>query len=248
MAEVNEMKRCVLIVLAAIAIVLSGCSFLPVVTGSGTPRTAAHGLAGFSGIQASQTFTVRVVPGSAWSVDVTCDDNLLPYIVADTTPNGTLRLGLEEGYIYQFITVSAEVHMPSLAMLDASGASEFDVGAGFVSGRPLAISLSGASTANVAGIVCGGLSVDASGASTATVAGSASTERVAASGASRADLLNCVAASADVTLSGASEAWVDIGSGIVSLSAGGASTLYYAGTPYFSFCDLTGTSRAVKVR
>ena len=242
------MKRCVFVVLAAVAIILSGCSFLPVVTGSGTPRTAACSMKGFSGIQASQTFTVRVVPGPAWSVDVTCDDNLLPYIVVDTTQNGTLRLGLEEGYIYQFITVSAEVHMPSLAMLDASGASEFDVGAGFVSARPLSISLSGASTADVAGIVCGELSVDASGASSATVAGSVSMERVVASGASRADLLNCVAASADVTLSGASEAWVDTGSGVVSLSAGGASTLYYAGNPSFSFLDLSGTSRAVKVR
>ena len=241
------MKRFALLVLAALAVVLSGCSFFPTVTGSGTPATAAYGLAGFGGIQASESFKVRVVPDSIFSVDVTCDDNLLPCLVVDTTPGGTLRLSLQQGYSYRFITVSAEVHMPALELLDASGAGAFDVGAGFVSIRPLAISLSGASTANVAGIVCGNLTVDISGASSATVAGSPSSESILASGASHADLLNSVVRSADVTLSGASDAWVNVGAGVVSLHASGASTLYYAGTPAFSPCELSGTSRMVKL-
>jgi hypothetical protein len=242
------MKRFVFLVLAAMAIVLSGCGFFPVVTGSGMPVTAAYGLNGFTGIQASQTFQVRVVPDSLYSVDVTCDDNLVPYLIVDTIPGGTLRLALAQGYTYEYVSISAVVHMPALSMLDASGASAFDVGAGFVSAHPLAITLSGASSANVAGIVCGELSVDASGASKATLAGSPTFETIFASGASHANLLNCLTTSADVNLSGASDAWVSVGTGIVSLHASGASTLYYAGTPVFSPYDLSGTSRTVKVR
>jgi hypothetical protein len=246
--EEIEMKRFVVPVLAAMALFLAGCAFFPAVTGSGTPTTASYGLAGFSGIQASQAFKVHVIPDSFFSVDVTCDDNLVRYLRVDTTSGGTLRLALEQGYNYRFITVSAEVHMPAVSMLDASGASDFDVEAGFASSAPLSISLSGASSATVAGIVCGDLTVDISGASTATLAGSAFSHRIMASGASNADLMSCSAPRADVTLSGASDAWVNVGSGLLSLSASGASTLYYAGTPVFSLYNLSGTSRTVKVR
>ncbi len=242
------MRRSAFLVLAAFVIVLSGWIFFPTVTGSGTPATASYGLTGFSSIQASNAFKVRVVPDTQYSVSVTCDDNLVSYLLVDTTPAGTLRIGLQPGNSYAFVTVSAEVHMPALTLLDASGASAFTLGAGFVSARPLGISLSGASTAQVAGIVCGALSIGVSGASTLTFAGSPMSESVMASGASSVDLMNSTASSADVTLSGASEAWVNVGAGTVSLYASGASTLYYAGTPLFSPYELSDTSRTVRVR
>ncbi len=242
------MKRSAFLVLAATAIFLSGCMYFPVVTGSGTPATAVYGVGGFSGIQASQSFKVRVIPDAAYSVSVTCDDNLTDYLVVQTSTSGTLRLSLAQGYSYQLVTLTAIVHMPVLTLLDGSGASSFDVRAGFSSARPLAISLSGASTANVAGLVCGDLGVDLSGASTATVTGSPATERLSADGASKADLMNCTGAGADVALDGASEAWVNVGAGAVSLHASGASTFYYGGAPSFTTCDLSGASRTVKVQ
>jgi hypothetical protein len=243
------MKRNILVLLAAVvaAALLGGCSLLyPAVVGSGYLTTSSYGFGGYSSITASQSFKVHVIPDAAYSVQVTCDDNVVQYLVVRQNGSG-IELGLQQGYNYMGVTVSAEVHMPALTGLGLSGATQAQVESGFFSTLPLAVTISGASFAGFKGMVCGTVSVDISGASTLTFVGAATTESLFVSGASTADLRNCTGTAADVNVSGASAAYVNVGSGHLGYSVSGASTLYYRGTPAFQQHDLSGASRIVSI-
>jgi hypothetical protein len=243
-----NMKRIALLFCAALVVLLAGCSLLPPVTGSGTLTRSMYPAAGFSGIQASQAFLVRVVPDASYSVTVTCDSNMIRYLIVENAGMGTLRLSLVPGYNYLGVTLIAEVHMPVITVLNASGASTVRLDPGFASTQGLTVVLSGASTAELSSLICGDLSLDLSGASQVSGSGSAAAISMYVSGASRANLLNCAAARASVNLSGASEAWVDVGTRPLDVSASGASTLYYGGTPAMTARNLSGGSRIVRVR
>jgi hypothetical protein len=181
-------------------------------------------------------------------VAITCDDNLDRYLVVDYVGPGLLRLGLVPGYNYLGITLIAEVHMPVVTLIDASGASTVRLDSGFSSGNRLTVILSGASDCELANVVCGDASFDLSGASLVTCTGSAGAITLQVSGASRANVLNCTGTRASVNVSGASEAWVDVGARPVDLSASGGSTFYYGGTPALSAPNISGGSRMVRVR
>ncbi len=248
-ASLNGLVRIVPAVLTILAAaVLAGCGFFPVVSGSGVMARSVYAVAECTSIQASHAFQVRVVPDAAFAVTVTSDDNVLPYLVVQRQGAGCLQLGLAQGYTYVGVTVTAEVHMPAVRTIDASGASIVRLDPGFSSTDPLTVVLSGASSCEAPSLAAGDVSFDLSGASTASVSGTAAALSAVVSGASHARLLDLAAASARVSLSGASDASVDVGARPVSLSASGASTLYYGGTPAFVTCDLSGGSRIVKVR
>jgi hypothetical protein len=243
-----NMKRIALFFSAALILLLAGCSFLIPVTGSGTLTHSSCPAAGFSGIQASESFLVRIVPDPVYSVNVTCDNNLLKYLIVENAGGGTLRLALMPGYNYIGVTLMAEVHMPVVTTVYASGASTVRLDAGFAPAQGMTLSLSGASTCELTNVACGDLSIDISGASQLTCTGSAAAITLNVSGASRANVINCTGTRASVHLSGASEAWVDVGSHPVDLWASGASTFYYGGAPALSARELSGGSRIVRVR
>jgi hypothetical protein len=232
----------------ALTVFMAGCSLLLPVSGSGKLSRSVYPATAFTGIQASNSFVVRVVPDTVYSVTITCDDNLRPYLIVEHGRTGTLSLGLLPGYTYFGITLIAEVHMPAVTAIEASGASTINLDSGFSSGNGLTVLLSGASQCGLANLVCGDASFDLSGASLVTCAGSAGVITLRVSGASSANVLNCTGTRASVSLSGASEAWVDVGTSRVDLSASGGSTFYYGGTPTLAAPNISGGSRMVKVR
>ena len=244
----QERKAFLFAAAVALSAILAGCSLLRPVSGSGTLTRSLYPAAGFSGIQASHSFVVRVVPDTVYSVTITCDDNLDRYLIVDHVGPGTLRLGLVPGYNYFGITLIAEVHMPVVTLIDASGASTVRLDSGFSSANGLTVILSGASECELANVVCRDVSFDLSGASLVTCTGSAGAIGLQVSGASRANVLNCSGTRASVNLSGASEAWVDVGPRPVDLSASGGSTFYYGGTPALSAPNISGGSRMLRVR
>jgi hypothetical protein len=243
------MKRKALVLLAAAVAValLAGCSFLfPTVVGSRSLVSSGYGFTGYNRVTASQTFRVSVIADTAYSVQVTCDDNVIDHLIVRQIGTA-IELSLDQGFNYVGVTASAVVHMPALAGLDLSGATQAVVDPGFSSTGPLSVSISGASTANLKGIACGPVTVDISGASGVVVVGTASMVRLSVSGASTADLRACVGTGADVSMSGASQAYVNVGSGVLSFAVSGASTLFYTGSPVLQLRDLSGTSRIVKL-
>jgi hypothetical protein len=241
------MKRTLPLICLALVALLAGCGLFPPVVGSGTLTTVSYAYADFSRLAAANACKVHVVPDTVYSVVVTCDDNIQRYLRVEKNASDSVRLSLDQGYNYMMVTFKVEVHMPLIASLDLSGASEARVDAGFVSTNPLTVTQSGASYVQLDNVRCWGLDADISGASVLSVVGAAGTETIVASGASKADLLGCAAATAHASLSGASEVKVDVGAGNVSVLASGASTLYVRGTPVIQIQDLSGASRVVQL-
>jgi hypothetical protein len=245
--EVRTMKRKIIPLLAFVALSMLGCGiFLNPVKGSGFPKTIGYALTDFSRVEAGNAFNVRIVPDAAYSVQITCDDNLDPYLVV-TQDNGTLKITLKDFNYYYDVILSAEVHVPALTGVNASGASDIRIESGFPRVQSMSISASGASNITLAQLTATSINADVSGASTLTVSGAVGIETLVVSGASDALLIDCAAGSADVQISGASEAWVDAGNGVITLSASGASTFYYRGNPVFHNLDLSGASGIQKV-
>ena len=236
------MKRSVMLLIAAFAAVLAGCSFSPPIVGSGRAITTATTAPGVTRVSASQACDLSIVRDTTYGVQVTCDDNLVDYLSVGTDAFGTLRIGLDPAHSYTGITFRAVVHVPSLEGLDLSGASQATVDAGFSSAQPLSVTLSGASSATLAGITCGGVTATVSGASTLNASGPVDSASLTVSGASTVDMLGCTMSAATVNLSGASRGKVTIASGLVTLSASGASTFSYRGAPTLNIVELSGGS------
>jgi hypothetical protein len=239
------MKRIVPVLCAAAVALLIGCDFFPLVQGSGYLTTSTYNFTDFSTITATHACRVHVVPDAVYSLRVTSDDNLLPYMDVRRNGAGSVLIGLAQGYNYHGITFNAEVHMPVLVGLDLSGASEARVDTGFASTQSLEVTLSGAGFADIKGLSCAAVNADLSGASSLSIGGTTGSETVIVSGASTANLLACAATRATVAVSGASEAWINANQ--ISLSASGASTLYYIGSPLIQTNNLSGASVLVKV-
>jgi hypothetical protein len=262
------MKIRLIVCVVLIAPLVAGCGyFFNPIVGSGFPEVMDYPFSDFSRIEAGNAFRVHIIPDSSYSVQVTCDDNLVSYLVV-TQENDAVKLHLKDFYYYYNIILTAEIHLPALSRFDLSGASQARIDAGFPSPGPFLVCASGASSADFKAFECGALAVDVSGASTVSVsdlaadslecvASGASTlsllgsisgaVTLAVSGASHMKLVDCPAGSADVRLSGASDAWVDVGNGRLTLTASGASSLYYRGSPSFEIIDLSGASSIHKV-
>ena len=230
---------------AVVVALLAGCDILsPSVVGSGRMTTASYGFKDYSAIVAGQAFRIHVVPDTGYSLQVTCDDNVVSHLVVRQS-DATVSLGLEDGFNYSGVTVSAEIHMPVLAGLDMSGASDALVDAGFSSNVAFDAAISGASNIDIRGLDCGAVTADLSGASTLTFVGTATSETVKVSGASTADLGSCLGTSGNVTVSGASKIYMDVGTGRLDYSVSGASTLYYYGAPDLRQHNLSGASQVI---
>jgi hypothetical protein len=260
------MKKMILPIFAAVVLFAAGCSFFPAIEGSGFPKTMSFDSAGFTQLTVEHPFKVKVVPDTVYSVSVTCDDNIVPYLIVDRVGN-TLTVSLIRGYDYRQVILAAEVHMPALSALSLSAAAEARVDAGFAGSLPVGLNLSGASIADFSALTCGALTAAVSGASSLTIAslsattvsmnlsgasvasagGSAGSETLVVSGLSGANLQSLLAGQAGVQLSGASRASVNVGSGQITLNASGASTLFYAGSPTFVINDLSGGSNVQRL-
>jgi hypothetical protein len=210
--------------------------------GSATKRivTESFDFRGFREVAASHSFRVNIVRSDSFEVLVRMDRSLQPYLVVEKRGE-TLFLRLEPARILDShqATLEAEVRMPDLRGIRASGASDISI-QGFSSSGSFQAELSGASVLE-GETTAKSVRIEASGASTVRLRGEARQLRLDASGASSLDLRGFPAEDAEIELSGASEAEVVL-SGLLHIQASGASRLYLGGSPDIGRIDLSGAS------
>ena len=210
------------------------------VDGSRRTVTEEFDIRGFSKVDVSHAFQVEIVQSSSYRVVVRVDDNLQEDLVVDRRGD-TLVVGLKPFRSYNLgnATLKADVFMPDLRALEASGASDLRIG-GFSSVKDFEVKLSGASYLE-GDISARDVSIEVSGASRVRLQGKAEDLRLDASGASNLDLEDFPVEDADIELSGASEAEVVL-RGTLDIKASGASRLYFGGNPTMGRVDLSGAS------
>lgn len=220
-------------------ILIIGCAQVRI-TGSGNLVTQEEAVTGFDEVDVSQSFNVDITQGDTFQVVIRVDDNLVEHLNI-TKQGSTLRINLKpsRNYILNNATLEAEVTMPELVGVDASGSSDVNI-SGFDSTKSLVVDLSGASTLS-GDIQAGDASFDISGSSEVRLTGSAEDIEVGASGSSEADLSDFQASNANVDASGASEVVVNL-SGRLNADASGSSDIYYLGNPTLGNIDTSGSS------
>ena len=247
------------IVAAVLVAVAVGCDVVPtVVTASGNPETRDFDLTGFTGVQAAAAFRVEVTRADVYTVKVTADDNL--WEVLDIRVSGsTLHLQTRPGTSLRNSHLSAVVTMPSLKVIDLSGAAQADA-SGFDAGDDFNGTLSGAGSLEAKDVKFGRVVFDisgagrlsgnaifdtarfvVSGAGTVDLSGSGQSASIVASGGSRAILSEFALQEAIVNLSGGSLARVNARS-IKSADLSGGSRLSYLDSPTIGSVQTSGGS------
>jgi hypothetical protein len=147
-------------VLALSSLSLVGCSL----RGSGTAMTESRDVEAFDSIEIGGAFEliVHVDPTATQRVEVSGDDNIVPEVTT-TVSGGELDIEFERnGMVRPKLDLRVEIWVPSLAGVEASGASEITVEG--LHGERFELDLSGASDTNLRGSV-DLFEVDISGAS-----------------------------------------------------------------------------------
>jgi hypothetical protein len=211
------------IAIAIIIITLLAIGLLPGVqtpfgqVGSGHLQTQQFNIADFTAVSASNGFTIQITQGNSYSINVTTDDNLQQYVNVYKS-GSTLYVGLKPGIGYQTTQLRAEVTMPDLQNLQASGGTtvttgNFNVTSDFVA--------------------------DLSGGSRLTMTGQGANINVRGSGGANINLTDFPAHNATVDLSGGSQCIVNL-DGRLDATLSGGSQLHYKGNPTLGRIDTSG--------
>ncbi|MEM7274873.1 MAG: head GIN domain-containing protein [Actinomycetota bacterium] len=168
--------------------------------GSGVAETITFDLADFDQVEVGGVFDVDItVQDGPQSVELTVDDNLVDRIEA-TVDDGRLRLDISDGSTNFDIGPTVTISVPSLAAIDAGGASDVTI-EGLDSDR-FELALDGASDLVVDGRA-GRLVAEVSGASKLTASGTTDTVTLDVDGAAGADLTQLTAEEVELAVSGA---------------------------------------------
>jgi len=203
-------------------------------------ETVQEDLSGFSKIDASSAFQVSITQSEDYSVVITVDEKVVPYL--DVTVQGdTLRIAVRPGLTLGIgaFPLNAKVSMPRLTGLELSGATRTSI-TGFKSGENLDANVSGASQLT-GDVEAGNVRFGISGASRMTLQGKGQSMNLDASGASQANLQDFQVGNADVQVSGASRATVNA-TGKLNVDASGASQVRYGGSPALGTVKSSGSS------
>jgi len=254
-------KTLVVILMATLltSVLLVGCG--AVVTGSGNLETKTFDFSDFTKIEAQNGFQVELTQSSAYSIEITTDDNVQEYI--EVTKSGdTLRIRLTGFRYYSSVTMEAKITMPDIYGINLSGGSQADI-AGFSSSHDFSAALSGGSgldgnitTADADFDLSGGSRVagnitaddtdfDLSGGSQVNLEGTADDLEINSSGGSQLDLEAFPVNNADVNISGGGRATVNV-SGTLDVNLSGGSRVLYIGEPTLGDIDLSGDSTVSK--
>jgi len=265
------MKKLILLALLSVLLLVtflgSGCGVILVPKDGeaepGEMETKQYDFAEFTHVDISSAFEYEIQQADTYSVSITANSNLFDDIRVKKVGQA-LDIGIEfPGIAVTIVNVppslKAFITMPQLQGLDSSGATHGIV-TGFRSDEDLAVSVSGASTVQLADIaagdtvfvVCGAsevtgpivlkdLQLEISGDSSVELKGLANSLAVDGSGASHLRLADLKVGNADVTLSGASDATINL-AGSLDANLSGASTLEYIGEPTLGIMDITGAS------
>lgn len=171
----------------------------------------------FTNLDVSHAFEVDIKVGPEVSLKITAGENIHPYIIVENKEN-TLVLSIKSG-LNNVGDIKAEVTVPNLKSVDASGACKIYVD----------------------GISTESFELDMSGACSGKLYGKVNKLEIDLSGATNLDAKDLIAEQVEVDISGASNTKV-YASQSIEAEASGASNITLFGDPEKVETDLSGAS------
>lgn len=240
-------KLATLIVAAILAVALlipglsAGCEGISV-TGSGNLTTETFNFSDFTRVEAQSGFQIEVTQSSAFSIEVTADDNIHQFIEVEKSGE-TLSIRLRGNRFYHSVTLEAKITMPELYKIELSGGSQASI-TGFSSSHDFEADMSGGSQLS-GDITAGDAEFELSGGSQVTLEGEADDLVIDASGGSHLDLEDFPVDNATIQLSGGGRATINV-SGTLDVDLSGGSRVIYVGEPTDINIEASGDSTVSK--
>ncbi len=229
--------------LLVIAVIMFGsCGMLTIlggVWGSGNIMTEGRSVGAFTGVQAAGAANVSIVPAGAYRVEITTDDNLLPYITTEVT-NGVLVIGTRPGTsILHSTRMDVFVSLPMLDSVQVSGSGGITLSAIAIGSQLIAaVSGSGSITGTVDG---SSAESNSSGSGRIVITGRATNEKVAISGSGNVNERNLIAQYVSVLISGSGSAWVNATNSLTGTISGSGNIYCKGGASKSVFISGSGT-------
>jgi hypothetical protein len=197
------------------------------IDGNGISKTEFRRAEGFDEIVSSGDFKVIVMPGSAYSVEVTAESNLLPYI--STNVDGKALKIRTSGVhsLRQNSPIVISITTPVLKGLSLSGSGLIQTGS-FLSTN-FSIELSGSGDIDTK-ISCDAIKANVSGSGTILIQGETSASNFAISGSGKIKTYNLLQKQCQATISGSGDMYLNV-SQTIDARISGSGRVYFVNHP-----------------
>ena len=210
------------------------------IEGNGISKTETRNAEGFDEISSSGDFMVTVTPGSEYSVEVTAESNLLPYI--ETNVNGSELKIRTRGVrsLRQNLPIVVNITCPELSGLELSGSGLITTGA-YDSNR-FKINVSGSGNIDTR-VNADQIKANISGSGIINLEGDALETEFVISGSGKIKAYNLDQDDCKATISGSGDMYISVYESL-SANISGSGRVYYVGHPVIS-TSISGSGNVV---
>jgi hypothetical protein len=222
-------------IFAAGLIFLSSCN---VITGNGNIRTENRNTGNFQAVKTSGSIDIEITNGSAYSVSVEDDDNVLPYIVTEMS-NGTLNIHYQDATSINNDHAKVYITAPSLDKLSSSGSADIIIKDPLKNAQGIEMNVSG--SGSIKGEVdAPSVSVDITGSGNVDLKGRTKDFECTVTGSGDVNCGGLQSENTTVKIMGSGNAHV-FASVHLSASSFGSGDIYYGGNPSNPEIHTTGS-------
>jgi hypothetical protein len=214
-----------LVVFIVLVFACSGCiisGFKRSIKGSGTLQTEERNVPQFEGISVAGSFDVKVRCGEKQKVVVSCDDNLLPYIITEVD-NGTLEIYTDDP-------------------IKPKAGNEIIISAGSIK----SFSIAGSSDSILKEISTESFTLDIAGSGDIILTGKTSDFMVDIAGSGDVNAKDLIAENVSIDIAGSGDAIVSA-SKKLSVDIAGSGDVTYYGNPHEVTTDVAGSGDISKM-
>ena len=236
------------ILLAALAVLFSGCIHAAFFTerGSGRVITEPRHVPDFRSVSLSGMGTILITQGPTPALEIEAEDNVMPLLRTEVR-NGALNLWFRRQLRRRKIVPTKEIvfHItaPDIQAVEISGAGKLKCKA--LKTKALKIDLSGAAVVDM-GLDTGALDLDAAGASKIILRGRADRQTVDMSGSGAYLARDLEGQTATLTISGAGRAEVNV-TRALDVALSGAGAVLYRGDPHIT-PEISGAGKIARLQ
>ncbi|MBA4410296.1 MAG: head GIN domain-containing protein [Bacteroidota bacterium] len=210
------------------------------IEGNGISRTESRSASGFDQISSSGDFLVTVLPGSKYSVEVTAETNLLPYIETDVVGN-TLKIRTQGLYsLRDHDPIEIYITTPVLNGITLSGSGLIETGS--FSSDDFRMTLSGSGDIDTQ-ISADKIKANVSGSGTIYIEGDAFESEFVISGSGKIKSYDLEQNICQAIISGSGDMYVNV-SEIIDARISGSGKVNYINYPVVH-TSISGTGKVV---
>ncbi|MCC7507529.1 MAG: DUF2807 domain-containing protein [Saprospiraceae bacterium] len=225
--------------LAVFTLLFSACGL----RGDGDLVTEIRPVEDFNALEIGVNGDVDVRVDSVFRLEVTGEENIMPYLETLVDNDGTLKIFFNRD-VWDVDDLHIVVSAPAWYAFEVNGSADVDV-PDAISGNQLKLGISGSGDINLFDINFNQINARVSGSGNLRMSGAADNLKCAVSGSGDVDALGCPVLTADVSVSGSGNVRVHA-SELLDVTISGSGDVEYKGSPQIN-SQIAGSGRLRKI-